>query len=67
MKSIIKVPGVKNSEDISKIKTAIAGNEGVIACEISKEKGEVNVVYDTYFVQLEDIISSIEELGYTVL
>ncbi|MBK1812602.1 heavy-metal-associated domain-containing protein [Clostridium sp. YIM B02505] len=67
MKSSIKIPSMKTSDDIIKIKKAISSNEGVIACEISKEKGEVNVVYDNYFVELDDIITSIEDLGYIVL
>jgi copper chaperone CopZ len=67
MKSSIKIPSMKTSEDIINIKKAISSNEGVIACEISKEKGEVNVVYDNYFVELDDIITSIEDLGYIVL
>lgn len=67
MKSSIRIPSMKSSEDIIKIKKAIASNEGVIACEISKEKGEVSIVYDNYFVELDDIITSIEDLGYIVL
>ncbi|GIM30029.1 hypothetical protein CPJCM30710_26950 [Clostridium polyendosporum] len=67
MKSSIKIPNMKGPDDVKKIKKAIACNEGVIACEISKEKGEVNIVYDTYFIQLDDIIASIEDFGYTVL
>lgn len=67
MKTILKVCNIKSLEDVNSIRKAIAGNEGVVACEISREKGEVSVVYDSYFVKEEDIIESIEELGYTVL
>jgi copper chaperone CopZ len=54
-------------EDVNSVRKAIANNEGVVACEVNKEKGEVSVVYDTYFVSLDNIIESIEDLGYTVL
>jgi Copper chaperone len=54
-------------DDVNNIRKAISGNEGVVACEINREKGEVSIVYDTYFVSEEDIIESIEDLGYTVL
>jgi copper chaperone len=67
MKSVLKVPKMKTLEDVNNIRKAIASNEGVVACEVSKDKGEISVVYDNYFVDIETIIESIEELGYTVL
>ena len=67
MKSVIKVFNMKNTTDISKVRNAISNNEGIIACQINSEKGEVSVVYDNYFVSLEEIMESIENLGYTIL
>ncbi len=67
MRSLIKVYNMKTTEDVNNIRKAIANNEGVIACEINVEKGEVQIVYDKYFVNVEDIIESIEDLGYTVI
>jgi copper chaperone CopZ len=67
MKSSIKIIGMKTSEDIKKIKNAVASNTGVVACEINKEKGEVSIIYDDYFSKLDKIIDSIELLGYTVV
>ena len=67
MKSVIKVCNMSSLEDVNNIRKAIACNEGVVACEINRDKKEISVVYDNYFVELEDIIESIEELGYTVL
>lgn len=67
MKSVLKVCKMNTLEDVNNIRKAIAGNEGVVACEVSKDKGEISIVYDNYFVDLETIIESIEELGYTVL
>lgn len=67
MKSLIRVCDLNTSIDVRNIREAIASNEGVVACEISLNKKEVNVVYDNYSVQLEDIIDSIEELGYTTI
>jgi copper chaperone len=67
MKSVLKIYNMNTLEDVNSIRKAIAKNEGVVACEISSEKGEVSVVYDSYFLKEEDIIESIEELGYTVL
>ncbi|KAJ49948.1 copper chaperone CopZ [Clostridium tetanomorphum] len=67
MKSVIKICNMRSGADITNIRKAIANNEGVIACQISPEKGEVSVVYDEYFVTLDHIIESIEDLGYTIL
>ncbi len=67
MKSAIKVCSMNNIEDVNNVRRAISSHQGVVACEISQEKGEVNVVYDDYFVNLDKIIESIEDLGYTVL
>ncbi|SHE45519.1 heavy-metal-associated domain-containing protein [Clostridium fallax] len=67
MKSLIKIPDMKTSEDVKKIKRAITNNEGIIACEISKDKGEVSIVFDDYFTNIDRIIEDIEELGYTII
>lgn len=67
MKSVLKVCNLNSLQDVNNVRMAISNNEGVVACEINKEKGEVSVVYDTYFVDIEKIIESIEELGYTVV
>lgn len=67
MKSLLKVRNIKTSEDVAKIKSAIANHQGVVACEINKVKGEISIVYDNYFVNEEDFISSVEELGFAVL
>lgn len=67
MKSVIKVGNMRTIQDVGAIRNAIANNEGVLACQVNKEKQEVDVVYDTYFVTLEDLIASLEDMGYTVL
>lgn len=67
MKSILKVCNMNTSEDITKIRKAISDNEGVVACQINKEKKEVSIVYDDYFVTDDNLIQSLEDLGYTVI
>ena len=67
MKSVFKVCGMHTLQDVSNIRNAISNKEGVIACQITREKGEVNVVYDRSFICEEDIIVSIEDSGYSVL
>ena len=67
MKSLFKVSSIKTLDDVSNVRNAISNIEGVIACQISLEKGEVNVVYDDFFIKKDDLISSIEDSGYTVL
>ena len=66
MKAVLKVSNLNTNNDVISIKDVIAHNEGVIACEISIEKKEVNIVYDDKATFLDNIIASIEELGYSV-
>ncbi len=67
MKSVLKICNMHTNEDVSRIRTAISNYQGVIACEINSDKGEVSVVYDDYFVQADALIQSLEDLGYAVL
>jgi copper chaperone len=67
MKSVIKVCNINNVDDVNKIRSTIAEHQGVIACQITMEKGEVNVIYDNYFLTVDKIIESIEDAGYTVI
>jgi copper chaperone len=67
LKSVLKILEMHTLEDVNTIRQAIAGNEGVVACEVSAEKHEVSVVYDNYCLKLEKLVDSIEDLGYTVL
>lgn len=67
MRSVIKVCNMSTSKDISNINLAISNNQGVVACKINSESKEIEVIYDDYFVSLDDLIESIEEVGYTVI
>lgn len=67
MKCTIKVCNLRTMKDVSNVREAVAFNEGVVACQIEKEKGEVYVVYDNYFVSEEKIVQTIEDKGYTVI
>ncbi|MBD7914337.1 heavy-metal-associated domain-containing protein [Clostridium sp. Sa3CUN1] len=66
MKVVLKVSNLNTNDDVISIKDVISHNEGVIACEISIAKKEVNIVYDEKATLLDNIIASIEELGYSV-
>ena len=67
MKSLFKISSMKTLEDVSNVRNAISNMEGVIACQVNLEKGEVNVVYDGFFIKEDDLTSSIEDSGYIVL
>lgn len=67
MKSTFKICNMHTLQDVNKIRNAISNNEGVVACQINKEKGEVSIIYDDYFVTSENLIQSLEDLGYAVL
>ena len=67
MKSVIKVCNMNTSEDISNINLAISNNQGVIACQINSESKQVEIIYDDYFITVDNLIESIEEAGYAVV
>ncbi|GAA0743920.1 heavy-metal-associated domain-containing protein [Clostridium oceanicum] len=67
MKAVLKVCDMKTSKDINKVKNALANNQGIVACEINKDKREVNIIYDNYFLNVDKIIESIEDTGYIVI
>ena len=66
MKSVISVYNMNKSKDVGNIQEAISMNEGVIACEISLEKKEIQIIYNESIVSLNKIIDSIENLGYII-
>lgn len=66
MKTVLKISNLNTNNDVISIKDVISHNEGVIACEISISKKEVNIVYDDKTAVLDRIIASIEELGYSI-
>lgn len=67
MKAVFKVAGLKTCKDVTRVKNAIANNEGIIACQINKNTCQVEVIYDNYFITEEKLMSDIENLGYTVI
>ena len=67
MKSVIKVCNMNTSDDISNVNGAISNNQGVIACQIYSGSKEIEIIYDDYFVSLDNLIESIEDAGYAVI
>lgn len=67
LKSVINVHKISKQKDIAKIHNAIASIEGIIACEISVEKKEIQVIYDGNSVDLDKIIEVIENTGCIVI
>lgn len=67
MKSTLKIRNMKNLRDVSIVRNSISQNEGVVACQISMEKGEVEIVYDRYFLNVDKVIEALEVIGFTVI
>lgn len=67
MKAVLKVCNMNTPKDISNVREAVGSTEGVMACQISKSSGEVTVVFDDFFVTIEEIIENIENRGYTII
>lgn len=66
MKSIIKIYNMESHRDSNIIQEIITKNSGVIASEILLGKKEFVVIYNEAFLSIQDIIDSIEDLGYIV-
>lgn len=67
MKSILRICGMKDNNDVGKIQANLSQLEGIIACEILLKKNEVQIIYNEDFIGEEKIINSIENLGYMVV
>lgn len=67
MKSIIKVHGMNAQKDVVRIQKTISTIEGILACEISVKKKEIQVIYNEGCINLDDITESIENLGYMTI
>jgi copper chaperone CopZ len=67
MKSVIRIANMRTLADVNNIREAISNNEGIIACQINREKQELNVIYDSCFLSEDDLIQCLEDLGYTTL
>jgi len=67
MKAVLRISNMYSSADVNNVRKAIANNEGVIACQISKEKQEIDIVYDHFFVTEDELVASLEDSGYTVI
>ena len=67
MKSIIKIYNMESHRDSNIIQETVAKNSGVIASEISLVKKEVVVIYNEAFISIQEIVDSIEDLGYVVV
>ena len=67
MKSIIKIYNMEAHRDSNINQETVAQNSGVIASEISLAKKEFVVIYNEAFLSIQEIIDSIEDLGYVVV
>lgn len=66
MKSVLKVHNMKNQSDVARIQRAITSNEGIIACEISIEKKEIQIIYNESWLNIDNVAECIENLGYVL-
>jgi copper chaperone CopZ len=67
MKSVLKIYNINNQGDVANIQRAITANEGVIACEISIEKKEIQIIYNEVWLNIDKVTECIENLGYMVI
>ncbi|WP_297714129.1 heavy-metal-associated domain-containing protein [Clostridium sp.] len=67
MKALLRIYNLTTHEDIINIRNVVSNYEGILACEINLNRKEVNVVYDSLSVSIDEIMTSIENVGYMVI
>ena len=67
MKSVIKVINMKAQKDASFIQNAVINKEGIIAIETSVKKQEITVIYNDMYINVNEILDIIEDLGYVTI
>ncbi|KEI06748.1 ferredoxin [Clostridium botulinum] len=67
MKAVINVSNIRSQKDVASITRALGSKEGIIACYIKKEIGKVDIVYDDYFINIDEIKELLEDKGYTII
>lgn len=67
MKAVIKVHEIKKQKDVVRIQKVISCIEGIIACEVSLKKNEIQLIYNESFVNVDSIIEELENIGLMVI
>lgn len=67
MRSVLQICDIKTISDVINLKNSIASIQGVLACQIDKEKGEAEVIYNEHFLNLDKLIYKLEEMGFIVM
>ena len=67
MKSVIKVINMKGQRDASRIQSAVMNKEGIIAIQTSVKKQEVTLIYNEMYIDVNEVVGIIEDLGYITI
>ncbi|KEH98311.1 heavy-metal-associated domain-containing protein [Clostridium massiliodielmoense] len=67
MRAVMNVSNIRSQKDVANITKCLGKKEGIIACYVKKENGKVDIVYDNYFISLDEIRELIEDMGYTIM
>ena len=67
MKALVRIYNLTTHDDIINIRNVVSNYEGILACEINLNKKEINLVYHSLSVAIDEIIASIENIGYMVI
>ena len=67
MKALFRIYNLTTHNDINNIRNVVSNYEGILACEINLNRKEVNIVYDSLSVSMDEIMNSIENAGYMVI
>ncbi|MGL4762633.1 MAG: heavy-metal-associated domain-containing protein [Sarcina sp.] len=63
----MEMSNLNSQDDVVKIQSGLANQDGVLAVEIKLEGKTVNVVYDDFYTTQYVVMDIIEELGYGIV
>ena len=66
MKALFRIYNLTTHNDINNIRNVVSNYEGILACEINLNRKEVNIVYDSLSLSMDEIMNSIENAGYMI-
>ena len=67
MKTIINIDGMSCGHCAARVKKALETLGGLLKAEISLENGSAEIEFDESVVSKKQLISAIEDAGYTVI
>lgn len=67
MKSVLNIANLKSQKDFMVLQKKIVQKDGIIAIEFKQNTKSVVILYDEFYISLDEIYDTLDENGYVVL